>query len=55
MVWPSGYRQNLRFNLTNGPRGTSDIIIHNTLMGAPLVNASIFVVPPESLLHKINH
>lgn len=51
----AGYRQNLRFNLTNGPRGTADVIIHNRLIGAPLINASIFVVPPEGLLHKINH
>jgi hypothetical protein len=48
----AGYRHNLRFNLTNGPRGNSDIIIKNRLMGAPVINASIFVVPPNALLKK---
>lgn len=48
----AGYRQNLRFNLTNGPRGRADVIINNKLMGAPLVNASIFMVPPRFFLKK---
>lgn len=47
-----GYRQNFRFNLTNGPSGRSDVIISNKLKGAPLINASIFVVPPQSFLNK---
>jgi len=47
-----GYRQNLRFNLTNGPRGSADVIINNKLRGAPLINASIFVVPPRFFLKK---
>jgi Domain of unknown function (DUF6268) len=47
-----GYRQNLRFNLTNGPRGSSDVIISNKLKGAPVINASIFVVPPRFFLKK---
>jgi len=46
----AGYRQNLRFNLTNGPQGSSDVIIKNKLRGAPLINASIFVVPPSFFL-----
>lgn len=46
----AGYRQNLQFNLTNGPRAKSDVIISNKLTGAPLINASIFVVPPHSFL-----
>lgn len=48
----AGYRQNLRFNLNNGPRGRSDIIISNKLNGAPLINASIFMVPPRFFLKK---
>lgn len=48
----AGYRQNLRFNLTNGPRGSADVIIRNKLNGASLVNASIFVVPPRFFLKK---
>jgi hypothetical protein len=48
----AGYRQTLRFNLTNGPNGRSDVIIKNKLAGATLVNASLFVVPPQSFLHK---
>src|SRR5436190_2646386 len=47
-----GYRQNLRFNLTNGPKATSDVIIYNKLSGAPLINASIFAVPPRFFLKK---
>jgi len=48
----AGYRQNLRFNLTNGAKGRSDVIIANRLMGAPLINASLFVVPPHALLGR---
>jgi Domain of unknown function (DUF6268) len=48
----AGLRQNLRFNLTNGPSGKSDVIIRNNLKAAPLINASIFVVPPQSLLNR---
>ncbi|MEP7371889.1 MAG: DUF6268 family outer membrane beta-barrel protein [Chitinophagaceae bacterium] len=48
----AGYRQNLRFNLTNGPRARADVIIKNTLKGAPVVNASIFMVPPRFFLKK---
>jgi hypothetical protein len=47
-----GYRQNLRFNLNNGPRGSSDVIINNKLSGSPMINASIFVVPPRFFLKK---
>lgn len=47
-----GWRKNLRFNLTNGPKATSDIIITNKLLGAPVANASIFIVPPKGLLKK---
>lgn len=48
----AGYRHNLVFNLTNGPRARSDVIIDSKLRDAPLINASIFVVPPKGLLHK---
>lgn len=48
----SGYRQNLRFSLNNGPRARSDVIISNKLKGAPVINASIFVVPPQQFLKK---
>jgi len=48
----AGYRQNLRFNLTNGPQGRSNVIINNRLMGAPVLNVSLFVVPPHSFLNK---
>jgi hypothetical protein len=48
----AGFRQNLRFNLTNGPRGSADVIIKNKLTGASLINASIFMVPPKFFLKK---
>ena len=48
----AGFRQNLRFNLTNGPKARADVIISNNLKGAPVVNASIFVVPPRFFLKK---
>jgi hypothetical protein len=48
----AGYRQNLRFSINNGPRAKSDIIISNKLKGSALINASIFMVPPHSLLKK---
>ncbi len=47
-----GYRQNLKFSLNNGPRVKSDVIISNKLKGAALINASIFVVPPQSFFKK---
>jgi hypothetical protein len=47
-----GYRQNLLFNLTNGSTGRSDVIISNKLRGAPVINVSIFVVPPHAMLDK---
>lgn len=47
-----GFRQNLRFNLNNGPRSRSDIIIHNRLTGALVFNASLFIVPPRSFFKK---
>ena len=48
----AGYRQNLRFNLTNGPRSKSDIIIGNKLRAAPIISASLFVVPPQIFMKK---
>jgi hypothetical protein len=48
----AGYRKNLNFNLTNGPKTRADVLISNKLTGASLVNVSIFVVPPQSLLRK---
>ena len=48
----AGYRQNLRFSLNNGPKVRSDVIISNKLKGASLINASIFVVPPQSFFKK---
>jgi len=48
----AGYRQNLRFSLNNGPRTRSDVIISNKLNGSALVNASIFMVPPQGMLKK---
>ena len=47
-----GYRQSLRFNLTNGPKARSDVIIENKLSGTWLINASLFVVPPKFFLKK---
>ncbi len=47
-----GYRQNLRFNLNNGPRGRSDVIVSNNLNGAPVVNLSLFAVPPRFFIKK---
>ena len=48
----AGYRNNIFFNLTNGSRSKSDIIIDNHLKAAPLFNASLFAVPPRGLLKK---
>lgn len=47
-----GYRQNLRFSLNNGPRTRSNVIISNKLNGAAVINASIFVVPPQQFFKK---
>jgi Domain of unknown function (DUF6268) len=47
-----GLRHNFNFNLTNGSRGRSDVIINNKLRDAPVINASIFAVPPRGLLKK---
>ena len=48
----AGVRHSFNFNLTNGPRGRSDVIINNKLRDAPVMNASIFIVPPRGLLKK---
>jgi len=48
----AGWRENLRFNLTNGPKAMSDIIISNKLSGSLIANVSLFVVPPRGLLKK---
>lgn len=48
----AGYRDNIFFNLTNGSRSRSDIIIENRLKAAPVINASLFAVPPRGLLRK---
>jgi hypothetical protein len=48
----AGYRNNIFFNLTNGSRSRSDIIIENRLKAAPLINVSLFAVPPKGLLKK---
>ncbi|MDP4263581.1 MAG: hypothetical protein Q8941_13725 [Bacteroidota bacterium] len=45
-------RRNLHFNLANGSSARSDVVISNKLRGAPLINASIFMVPPHTLLNK---
>lgn len=47
-----GIRHTINFNLTNGPSVKSDIIIKNKLRDAPVINASIFVVPPRGLLKR---
>lgn len=48
----AGARHNFGFNLTNGPKRRSDIIIRNRPGNALLMNVSIFVVPPRGLLSK---
>lgn len=48
----AGWRENLRFNLTNGPKVISNIIISNKLGGAVILNASLFIVPPKGLLKR---
>lgn len=48
----TGWRDNLRFNLTNGPKANSNIIISNKLSGAFIANLSLFVVPPKGLLRN---
>lgn len=45
-----GWRENLRFNLTNGPRANSNVVVSNKLSGALIANASLFIVPPKGLL-----
>jgi len=47
-----GWRENLRFNLTNGPKAISDIIISNKPAGAVVANVSLFIVPPRGLLKR---
>src|SRR4030095_16771626 len=47
-----GLRHNLRFNVTNGPKASSDIILKNKLSTAPLINASLFIVPPRGFFRK---
>ncbi|MBL7698352.1 MAG: hypothetical protein JNK79_09345 [Chitinophagaceae bacterium] len=47
-----GWRKNLRFNLTNGPKANSDVIVANKLSGALVANASIFIVPPKGMLRQ---
>jgi hypothetical protein len=47
-----GWRDNLRFNLTNGPKAMSDVIISNKLSGSLVANVSLFVVPPKGLLKR---
>jgi hypothetical protein len=42
----------LRFNLTNGPKAMSDVIISNKLSGSLVANVSLFVVPPRGLLKR---
>ena len=48
----AGWRDNLRFNLTNGPKAMSDVIISNKLSGSLVANVSLFVVPPKGLLKR---
>jgi Domain of unknown function (DUF6268) len=48
----AGLRHNFNFSLTNAPQGKSNVIISNRLRDAPVINASIFVVPPRGLLKK---
>ena len=48
----AGWRENLRFNLTNGPKAMSDVIISNKLSGSLVANVSLFVVPPKGLLKR---
>lgn len=50
MGFEVGWRKHLRFNLTNGPHATSNIIISNKLSDAILMNVSLFIVPPKGLL-----
>jgi len=47
-----GVRHNLTFNVTNGPKATADVILKNKLSEAPLINASIFIVPPKGFFRK---
>jgi hypothetical protein len=47
-----GLRHNLSFNITDGPKSNSDVILKNKLSEAALINASIFIVPPKGFLRK---
>jgi hypothetical protein len=47
-----GLRHNLSFNITDGPKSNSDVILKNKLSEAALINASIFIVPPKGLLKR---
>jgi hypothetical protein len=48
----AGARHNLTFNVTNGPKANSDVILKNKLSGAGLINGSIFIVPPRGFFRK---
>jgi len=47
-----GIRHSFNFNLNNGPRARSNVIISNKVRDAPLINTSIFVVPPRGMLKR---
>ncbi|NJO25263.1 MAG: hypothetical protein HC867_05000, partial [Bacteroidia bacterium] len=42
-----GIRQNLQLNLTNSPHRNGEVLIKNKQGLAPLVNISLFLVPPR--------
>ena len=47
-----GLGHSLSFNVTNGPKASSDVILKNKLSNAPIINASIFIVPPKGFFRK---
>jgi hypothetical protein len=46
----SGFRSNFRFELTDSPKSSAEIVIDNEFNSAFVLNASIFVVPPRKFL-----
>ncbi len=47
-----GLRHTFSFNVTNGPKASANVIIQNKLAMAPIINASIFIVPPKGFFRK---
>jgi hypothetical protein len=47
----AGFRTNIRFELTDSPKSSANVVIDNEFNDAFLLNASIFLVPPRKFLN----